>query len=131
MTVNTDMRTFGDPELEGRALILVSATNVGDRPVTLELLTFAWYDHWWNRIRRKPKNQYLVKNPGRGREFPYILKAGERWDGMAFQQDDTAELAAKGHLMCQLHHASSKRPVRKRIVLSTVAAEPSTKATVG
>lgn len=106
-----------DHELEGKTLIVISATNVGERPTTLENLVFVWYVNWWNRIRRKPEMQFIVKNPGRGRPFPYKLEIGERWDGIAFQSEETVKMASTGHLVCQLHHACSKRPVTKRLLM--------------
>jgi hypothetical protein len=126
MVVKPDMQAMGDPELEGKTLILISATNVGDRATTLELLAFVWYGNWWKRIRRKPEKQFLVKNPGRDRRFPYKLEVGERWDGMAFQPEETREMASTGHLVCELHHASSKSPVTKRLLMSSSAAKPAT-----
>lgn len=118
MTVQADIKILGDPELEGRTYILVQATNFGDRPTTLEQMSFAWYANWWRYIRRKPDAQFVIKNPGCGRSFPYKLEVGERWDGMANQEGEAIELSKRGYLFCSLSHACSKRPVNKRILFS-------------
>jgi hypothetical protein len=115
MVVLPERRVVGDPELEGKTLIAIQATNVGDRPTTLENLAFVWYANWWNRLRWKQKRGYIIINPGRGRNFPYKLEVGERWDGLAFQEETLVQEASTGHLMVELSYASSKRPIRKRL----------------
>jgi len=127
MTVQANMRILGDPELEGKPLILVSATNIGDRPTTLESLTFTWYANWWQRIKSKSTNHWYIKNPGLCHSFPCKLELGERWDGRANWTEEYADLAKSGHLMCHLHYASSKWPVAKRVFWSKDETEKTAK----
>jgi len=49
-TARSGYRSFGDPETEGKRLILVIATNIGDRATTLTAMGFRWY----------PKRYYLL-----------------------------------------------------------------------
>ena len=81
MSVRPNSTIYSDPELEGKTLILVSATNVGDRPTTLESLRYIWYPNWCNRLMQKSEKKWYVKNPGLANSFPYKLEVGERWDG--------------------------------------------------
>jgi len=129
MSVRPDMRGVGEPELEGRTLILVSATNVGERPTTLESLTYVWYPTWWHRLRRKRDKKFFVENPGLQHPFPCKLEVGERWDGRVNQTEQMVEMARTGHLMCELHHACAKRPVAKRLAISSNVPKPATTCT--
>lgn len=116
MMAQGNMRAMGDPELEGRPLIIVHATNIGDRATTLESMWLDWYENWWRYyIRRKTDRHYLIKNPGRERSFPYRLEVGERWDGIADQSGEIADHAKEGYWVCNLSHACSKCPVKARI----------------
>jgi hypothetical protein len=117
MTVTPNMKIVGNPELEEDTHIIIYASNVGERPTTLENLWFVWYPNLWKCFRRKPEQNLFVKNPGRHRSFPYKLEVGERWEGMATQSDEIVELANTGYLVCHLHHACSKRPIKKRLFI--------------
>ena len=111
------MRILGEPELEGKPLIIVYATNTGDRPTALEGLYFVWYSNLWKVLWNRPTANYFIKNPFREHPFPSELKVGERRDGIVHQTDEHAELGRKGYLYCQLKHASQKRPVSKRVCI--------------
>lgn len=116
LTVRPNMRAAGDPELEGRDLISIGATNYGDRPTTLTHLAFRWYATWWKRIRQQSDKTFLVPLPYPG-HLPYKLEVGEEWNGLTSQSEEVTGLATTGHLICELHHVCSKRPVKGRVVL--------------
>ncbi len=115
MTIRPNMHLFGDPELEGRDIVVVSATNIGDRATTLESMSIVSHPNRWSMLRNRPHKQFYVKNPGRTRPFPCQASVGQRWDGMLFQNDELVDLSKNEIVYCQLHIASRPRPVRKRL----------------
>jgi sulfur relay (sulfurtransferase) DsrC/TusE family protein len=123
MDVKADRRALGDPELEGRTLILVEATNTGDKATTLKLMVIIFHQTWWQRLGRKPAKQFFIKNPGRHLSFPHRLEVGDTWNGFANQSDEVTQLARDGYLYCHLYCSSQKRPVKGRVVLEPVKSE--------
>ena len=121
LNVRENMRISGDENLEGKKLITIQATNIGDRPTTLQKLGFTYYANWWSLVLLSwlfgPPVHYLIKNPGLdpGRKLPLRLDVGDVWDAFTFQTSEMDKMLAGGVVYAFLYASHRRNPIRVRI----------------
>lgn len=122
LRVKGDMRRLEGTEPTPGLWLMFTAANVGDRPTTLENLHLDFYRNWWQRVRNRPDQSYLIKNPGLTEKFPCKLEPGATWTGICKQNAQATELVRDGYVKCCLHHSSAGRPVTCPVRLRPVEA---------
>jgi hypothetical protein len=80
--VSTGMVGINMPEYEGKTLMMVNATNRGDRPTTITHLTLHRYASWWNYVRRRAAFNAIVTTPSTTQPVPFVLAPGAVWTGL-------------------------------------------------
>ena len=116
---NSGMQILNDPQRHGKTYISVKAANVGSSPTTITNLALAYYKNSWDRLRRKPANNFVAISPEitPAHALPHILQVGEEWTGLIEQDAKLAEMAKNGLLYADIHHAVGDRPARSRITI--------------
>ena len=120
--LSTGMRSFNIPELEGKELMVLRATNMSSRATTLTHMTMQLYPTWLAYIRRRPSKSWIVVDQLPNQPLPYVLEPGKIWTGTGIQTEDIPEMA-KGHLYVELIHALARKPIRCRVVIRTKSAQ--------
>ena len=114
--LSTGMRSYNIPNLEGKDLMVLRATNMSNRATTITHMTMQLYPSWWAYLRRKPSKSWIVVDHLPNQPLPYVLEPGKIWTGTGVQTEDISEMA-KGRLYVELIHALAKRPIRCRVVI--------------
>lgn len=118
MSVSMDMQKFGGGIDDPKTYVLVTATNVGDRPTTITNLGGMYFDSWWhaNVVRRRPKKAFIVTEPSSAQRLPFHFDLGVQWMGFAHQTAEIEQMAKDGYLFVHLYTAgSSSRGHRARV----------------
>src|SRR5688572_23630403 len=99
VTVQSGMKMVGDPQLADKWLMLMKATNRGDRPTTLTHFTLHKYDSWWAFVRKRASYNAIVNTWGPGiQATPHVLQPGAVWTGIADQTPDIELMAKEGRV---------------------------------
>lgn len=114
--VQPGMELLNVPGFEGKTVVFLEVTNIGDRPTTITNFGLQYFEkkHWFRR--NKPNKAAVITNPGITSRIPYELRPGTRWDG-AVVQDGEIEKWAKGHLDVLLYHSHKDKPLRRRLMI--------------
>ena len=126
LSASSNMKVYGDPELEGKTYIFLSATNRGNIPTTLLTPGFYYYKNWWSWLRSwrpfrdwKRDGAYIIKNPGTGIDqkykLPYVILPGTIWQGLANQDAKCEELLKEGLLFFVLYSSHRRKAVMARV----------------
>ena len=91
--------------------IVVTVTNVGDAPTTIQSLSGSIYRNKWQRFFRKPIQSLLFVNPSIGQQCPYKLLPGEQWKHSVDQSRLVKDHGEGTFLLCQVSHTMKKKPV--------------------
>ena len=118
VTAQTGIRTINMPEYEGQSVMLMHATNRGDRATTLTHFTVHQYASWWKYMRKHGEFNAIVNIPNSMRPPPFILIPGATWTGVAIQDQQMVDLAASGRLYLGLTHSHSKRSIYRRVKIT-------------
>lgn len=111
--MNVQFTDYNAKAAEGN-WIAMEASNIGDRPTTLQNVYLFHYSNWWDRIRKKRKTAYFLARPQYTHRPPHKLSPGESWTCRFKENSQLLDLAAKGHLMFCLQHSGARRPVVSR-----------------
>lgn len=115
LSISTNMLRPGEePEAK---YVVVEVVNSGATPTTITHLIAKHYPSALARFRRKPDKQFIVANPGLGQPIPHLLEPGARWLGAITQTPELEGLSRNGHLLCGIHHTSSKRFISRRVLV--------------
>jgi hypothetical protein len=105
VNVEADMLPVGgiaQYELD-KKFVMISATNVGEQPTTVTMVAGRWYRTWFQRLRRKPEEHFIISPlPIAGQGVPHLLARGERWVG-AIGQSKVEEYLKSGRLECGVY----------------------------
>ena len=112
----TGMRSFNIPQLEGKTLMVLRATNMSSRATTITHMTMQMYPSWWSYIRRRSSKNWIVTDYLPNQPLPYVLEPGKIWTGTGMQTDYIPEMA-KGYLYVELIHALAKKSIRCRVFI--------------
>lgn len=119
VTLSTGMRSYNVPAYEGKALMLLNVTNRGDRATTITHVGIHRYESTWRYLRRRPSASFIAPTPNIDFPPPHVLEPGKVWMGILEQSDDIVEMAKTGMLYVGLTHSHAKRPIRRRVVISS------------
>jgi len=111
-TARSGYRSFGDPETEGKRLILVIATNIGDRATTLTAMGFRWYPKkslWRNKRKGK---LFIVRGTG---QIPANIKPGDEWSSSIPENGEHPELYSTGCLMVVLSFTHLNKDIHLKV----------------
>ena len=122
LTARSGWKISGDPKLKEKTYVLLTATNIGDRPTTINTPAFIYYRNLlsWIKaclpfIRCYADAQFIIKTPGISAKTPCILKPGEVWTGLAIQSQDLGKMIKDGLLLFALYASYSGRPKITRV----------------
>ena len=117
LRLNTGIQSINMPEHEGKTLMMVTATNRGDRPTTITHFSIHHYDSWWSYVRRQAVYNAVVNTWGLSvQPTPYVLAPGAVWTGLADQTKDVERMAKKGRLYVSVTHSHSKDAILMRVL---------------
>lgn len=121
VTVQSGMKMLNDPQFADKWLMVMRATNRGDRPTTLTHFTVHKYDSRWKFMRRRSSYDAIVNTWGQGvQTTPHVLQPGAVWTGVATQTADIEQMARDGLVYLGLVHSHSKKPILRRVKLKPV-----------
>jgi len=100
--------------------VSLTVTNIGDKPTTLNLVTFKYY-------ATKPK-RWRKQNPDKSGVFldmvrataplPHKLDVGTEWSGLVFQTEELEKLARSGYFYVHAEDSTKHtKSARSRFVL--------------
>lgn len=116
-TVQTGMETVNMPMYQGKTVILVNATNLGDRPTTITHLGYLYYEKRKFFRKREPDKAAVVPTPNLAHPLPFELRPGVLWNGIAIQDPQIEKWATTGILDMILYHSHANKPMRRRIII--------------
>jgi hypothetical protein len=107
------------PSNDKRRFIQTEVTNYGDRPATLTNIALYHFEKpWsWAYLRNRATNTAVLNNPNPEKPFPYELKPGGVWCGLATGAGDR-EVGHERGLVFQPFPFASTKPKRKRVRFS-------------
>jgi len=125
LSVSANGGMFSTVRSDKQTYVLVHVTNVGDRPTTLQLLTFRYYQAEPKNFKIAPDKQgvfnlftsYLQGTPP---PLPKKLETGEVWSNILPQTPDLEEMAREGFLYIEAAHSLGQKPFknpRARLIL--------------
>jgi hypothetical protein len=101
---------------DGGTYVTVNACNVGSTATTITMLAFSTTPPLWKRFwRKKPLGEYVILSPSPSQPIPHKLGVGEKWFGMANQDEAVDKLLAAGNLWCLVYHSWSKHPAKEKV----------------
>lgn len=119
LLVQSGMQIIGDPQRGNLTLVTARVTNIGDRPTTITTIGFKFYTNWWQKIRNKPNQAYVVPHPELNHQvLPYILEVGQEWQGGTNQTDDLEKMAKEGYLIMEVYDSVHMKPSSGRVIIS-------------
>lgn len=115
-----NMLAIGEASREGKKLVLVSITNVGDRPTTLKNIGMEFYTKWQKRFLHKFERCLFYPNLNYAHTLPRLLNPGEEWTGVIPQERldlkiDLKEMADIGYVYICVAPSHQKKIIRKRL----------------
>ena len=75
----------GDPEFDEREVVILTVTNRGRATTMITTMVLFEMPTIWSRLRRKPKNAYVIPNPqmkGYRPNTPSDLEPAKKWTGV-------------------------------------------------
>ena len=109
------IRLISTPRDDG-TYVTVNACNVGSAATTITNLAFSATPPLWKRLwRKKPLGEYVVISPSPSQPIPHKLDVGEKWFGMAIQDETVDKLLAAGNLWCLVYHSWSEHPAKVKV----------------
>ena len=119
VSASPNMKTFGGGAAaygEG-PFVLIEVRNNGDRKTTLTHFVGVCYRNRLDKLlNREPKRSFLIMSTAPD-GIPYILEAGERWMGVALQNNELVQCSHEGHLCLGVYHSGGKRAVTAHVVI--------------
>jgi hypothetical protein len=120
MTVRPNMTVIGEPELEDKYWIKVSATNKGTRPTTIKMVGAEIYPSFIEYIMKRNTEEYVFPNAGMQDPLPRVLNPGEEWSGLVPQirkdkQLNLLDLASEKIVVLVLQQTIAPKLVRVRL----------------
>lgn len=117
LSCSTGMKIYGGGIDDPNTYILITSTNIGDRPTTITNLGAMYYDSWWKAYirRRKPSEAFIINTPSQEQRIPYRFDIGDQWIGMAEQDDDIVKKAKNGYLFFTLYTVGGGQGHRIRV----------------
>lgn len=108
------------PTKEDR-FIRVTATNTGDRPTTISVFGFLYYENWFSFAK-----SFLPLIQGKPDKFfshdsynlPYVLKPGDLWTSRPIEDKKIQEMAKEGLLVFAIYASHTEKPTIKRVRLA-------------
>jgi len=101
--------------------VSLTVTNIGDKPTTLNFLTFRYYATKPKRFRKQDPDQLgvFMKMVRATAQLPYKLDVGAEWSGLVLQTDELEKLARNGYFYVHAEDSASKngKSARYRFVL--------------
>jgi hypothetical protein len=116
-TIQSGMKSINIPLYEGKTLIHVDVTNLGDRPTTITNVCFLYFKGRRFLRKRIPDRAAIVLDLNRDQPIPFELKPGALWSGVAIQNKEVEEWATTGILDMTLHHSHSSKALRQRVII--------------
>lgn len=102
-----------NPLLPGEK-VFVEVSNSGVTPTTLKGIGILYYESWWKRILRRPKEQGVIAQPNPQFPLPHTLEAGKIWQGF-INQDEIEDKLISGVLYVWCDCSHSKRMIDVRV----------------
>jgi hypothetical protein len=123
MRLSPNIVVMGDPLREGKTWVMVTVSNIGDRPTTIKGVGMEHYTNWFGRLRHRVAKAAVFLNPNDGFPLPRLLNPGDEWVGLIPQerQDkgiDLEEMSRNGHLIIWLSQSHKVQAKRKRLIIS-------------
>ena len=72
---------IGIPQCPGKTYISATASNIGGKQTTINILGGNFYKNWISRLLRKPDKGFVVKEEST-HPLPYILEPETEWTGL-------------------------------------------------
>lgn len=119
VSVSTNMQMAGSSNPQ--KYLVFRVTNNGDKPTTLAVITYRFYESKPSRWRTSRSKGRGLFNPGNATTpLPYKLEVGEVWSGTAFQTPDIEKMAREGYLYIEVEDSSTlnfKKNARVRLLV--------------
>ena len=119
--ISSNMESFNySSAMSGKTYIFIEAKNLGDAPTTITHLACIHYTTILSFLRKKQSKSLIIGNPGITK-LPYVLKPGELWQGLIEQTTELEDMSRNGLLYSYVYHSTSKKPVRRRVIIENLA----------
>ena len=115
VTASANMKTYNMPAFEGESVMVMNATNRGDRPTTITHFTVHQYLSWWEWIRKRAAYSAVVNVAHDMYPPPYVLQPGGTWVAPCLQNEEMIKLASTGRLYLAIIHSHAKKPLYCRV----------------
>ena len=95
--------------------IVVRVTNNGDKPTTISLITYRYYETKPSKgHKQQPKERGFFNRPiSATAQLPYKLDVGVEWSGMFLQTEEIERMAKQGYLYIEVEDTSTKSSALK------------------
>lgn len=96
-------------------LIVVRVTNDGDKPTTISLITYRYYETKPSKgHKQQPKERGLFNQPiWTTSQLPYKLDVGVEWSGTFLQTEEIERMAKHGYFYIEVEDTSTKASALK------------------
>ena len=107
-----------DQESEEKNLVILTVTNRGREPTVITHMVVFRMDNWYQRLRLRPSESYLIPNP-QLKGFPPIipgdLESAKKWTGVLRSRPDMLPDLLNGKYFVGVYASHRDRPYLKLI----------------
>jgi hypothetical protein len=112
------MTIGGDPRFEEKDLVILTVTNRGDAPTTVENMVLFEITSLWQLWRIRPAKSYVIASPqlkGYPPNVPGNLEPAKKWTGAIRRQPDRISDLHTGVFYVGIYASHRDRPYLMRI----------------
>jgi hypothetical protein len=92
VTCNPNMRIAGGSIRDDNDYVVVNATNIGNRPTTIQGVGMHAFASRWKRFRRQPEYSWVINTAPPGNMVPHVLEPGHNFMTLGLQSDEVRKL---------------------------------------
>lgn len=119
LSLNPDgMTIHEDPRFEETDLVIVTVTNRGDAPTTIQNMLLFEFRSFWQLWRNRPTKTYVIANPqlrGFPPNVPGLLEPAKHWTGAIRKRADRIPYLHTGHFYAGISASNRDKPYLVRI----------------
>jgi hypothetical protein len=109
------MITLNIPDRDGKTFVVLSVSNYGERPTTINNLGLIHYRSWVHKLLGRPSITAIVNRPSDTHPIPYLIEPGTEWKGFLEQTPEIIEMGKSGRLYLILYHSHKDARIWRRV----------------
>lgn len=118
LSLMADAQIVGDGRIEEKGLIVANVTNRGDMPTTITNLGILRFENFFQRLRDRPAESYIILHPqleGHPPVIPSEVGPGRLWMGIARPRPDVIPNLRNGEYYIAVYGSHRRQPTVARI----------------